>query len=109
MTSSEYRPKPLKLAEVRAVVIEAIRRGTYHDTRHIRFDHPEREIWVQDVIAALKQSWSGCSVDGFSGEHWQWKYKIRTVDIEEETLFVVVALDPKNIRFDIITGFYDRS
>ena len=36
----------------------------------------------QICIFGLKQPWLACAPDEFNEDEWQWKYKIRTVDIE---------------------------
>jgi hypothetical protein len=108
MTSCEQRPNPLAAAEVRIIVLSALVNGSYLERFHERFDHAERKISIQDVIFGLEQPWKRCSVDRFSEEHWQWKYKIRTVDIEGEPLNIIIALDPRNKWFEIVTRFHER-
>lgn len=106
MTSKGTRPDPLDAQAVRTVVLEALsNEGSYKESIHARFEHLERHISIQDVIFGLKQPWLACAPDEFNEDEWQWKYKIRTVDIEGDSLTVIVALDPRNQRFEIVTRF----
>jgi hypothetical protein len=109
MTSQGKKPKALAAAQVRKVVLGAIANGAYIESFsfHARFDHPERHLSIDDVIHGLKKPWRGCKVDEFNDDEWQWRYLIKTSDIEEFPLVVIVGLDPKNNRFTVVTSFYD--
>lgn len=110
MTSEGHKPKPVDCKQVRRVVLAAMGDDGYYIesfSLHTRFDHPERHLSIDDLICGLKQEWNGCKVDRFDGDEWQWSYRIRTTDIEGFPLIIVVALDPKNIRFKVVTAFYD--
>jgi len=48
---------------------------------HARFDHLDRKIDFNDVLFGLKRQWASCEADEFDTHNWQWKYKIRTKDI----------------------------
>jgi hypothetical protein len=105
MTSSGKRPRPLKAAEVRKAVLAALSVGTYKESLHATFDHLERKISFADVIHGLKQPWASCKPDEFNYDEWQWKYEIKTTDIEGEALTIIVALDPKNAWFEVVTRY----
>jgi hypothetical protein len=74
---------------------------------HSRFDHPERHLSIDDFIYGLKIEWRECKVDAFNDDEWQWKYLVKTADIEGFPLVIVVALDPKSNRFTVVTSFYE--
>lgn len=96
------RPKPLKEKELRKLLHEAIGAGSYNETFHARFDHAERKIDLNDVLYGLDRQWTlkGAAFDdGF----WQWRYEIATEDIEGNPLTVIVAVDPRNRSFEVIT------
>ena len=59
------------------------------------------------MIQGLKKPWLGCKVDEFDEDEWQWRYLIKTSDVEELPLVIIVGLDPKNNRFTVVTSFYD--
>jgi hypothetical protein len=110
MTSESKKPKALDIKGVRKVVLAAMAKdGFYIESfsLHCRFDHPERHLSINDLIFGLKQEWRGCKVDEFDDDEWQWKYLVKTTDVEEFPLVIVVALDPKNNRFTVVTSFYD--
>ncbi len=90
---------------MRKVVLAALTEGSYKESLHARFEHLERKISFDDVIFGLKQEWISCRVDEFNESEWQWKYEIRTVDIEGDSLTVILALDPKNKRFEVVTRY----
>ena len=104
------RPKPLTEKGIRKLIETALQRGTYIEefSLHVRFDHPERHLSIDDLLHGLRQKWRGCKTDDFDPDEWQWKYRVKTYDIEGFELIVVVALDTKNIRFTIVTAFYDE-
>jgi hypothetical protein len=110
MTSQGKKPKSLEQGAVRKVVLTALSNDGYYVesfSLHSRFDHPERHLSIDDILNGLKIEWRGCKVDEFNDEEWQWKYLIKTADIEGFPLVIVVALDPKNNRFTVVTSFYD--
>jgi hypothetical protein len=112
MTSDDAgtKPKALDAKGVRKVVAAALSNQGYYIESfsfHSRFDHPERHLSIDDIIFGLKKEWRACKVDGFNDDEWQWKYRIKTHDIDGHKLIVVVGLDTKNIRFTVVTTFYD--
>jgi|SRR6266404_110430 len=112
MTSeAAHKPQPLSEAEVRRVVLEALSQSGYYIESfsfHARFDHPERHLSIDDVIFGLKSTWRGCKAEEFNDDEWQWKYLVKTHDIEGNRLIVPIALDPRNKRFTVITAFYEE-
>jgi hypothetical protein len=111
MTSSGEKPVPLKPEQVQEVVLAALSdEGSYTEhplSLHARFDHHERKIDFNDVIFGLKRKWAACKVDGFDAANWQWKYEIKTEDIEGREFFILLRLDPKNKKFTVITRYPD--
>jgi hypothetical protein len=111
MTSSGQKPKPLQRDKAREVVLAALSdAGSYTEqlmSLHARFDHPERKIDSNDMLFGLKRRWDGLKVDGFDADHWQWKYEIRTEDIEGRPFFIVLRLDPRNKKLHVITRYPD--
>ena len=107
MTSSGKRPKPLSSGEVRKLILEALKNESYVESSHARFDHPERMISIQDVLHGLERTWISCKADEFNEDEWQWKYRIITTDLDDTGLIIIVALDPKNVRFEVVTRFHD--
>jgi hypothetical protein len=109
MTSSGEKPDPLKSEQVREVVLEALNRGFFreHFSDHALFDHPERNIDLNDMLFGLKRPWNDCEVDEFDADEWKWKYKITTEDIDGRPFCLVVRIDPQNRKFKVITRYPD--
>jgi hypothetical protein len=111
MTSFGQKPKPFKPSEVREVILAALGdEGAYREqplSLHARFDHPDRHIDFNDVLFGLKQEWASCRTEGFDEDNWQWKYRIKTQDIEEREFTIIVRLDPAAKRFTVITRWPD--
>jgi hypothetical protein len=110
MTSESQKPKEPDRKGVRKVILVALSDdGCYMESfsNHVRFDHPERHLSIDDLIHGLKKEWLKCKVDEFDEDEWQWKYLIKTTDIEEFPLVISVALDPKHNKFTVVTAFYD--
>jgi len=107
ITSSQgKRPDPLSDKDLRKLILEAIAKGPwtgYSESLHARFDHPERHIDINDVLHGLEKEWIGVKVGNFSAGYGQWHYEIATSDIEGEPLTIVVAADPRNRSFEIVT------
>lgn len=103
------RPKRLSDAELRKVVIEALRKDWplgWHESRHATFDHPERHIDINDVLYGLEQKWDAVRCndpDDFNEDHWQWSYEIDTRNIEQKPITVRIAVDPQNRSFEIVS------
>lgn len=62
---------------------------------------------MPDMLFGLKREWDACKTDGFNEREWQWKYEIKTQDIDGRPFFIVLALDPTNKKFTIITRYPD--
>ena len=107
MTSVGNKPKPLKTADVRKIINEALREGSYIESLslHARFDHLDRKIDFNDVLFGLRSPWASCKADEFDVHNWQWKYKIKTQDINERLFTIVLRLDLENKSFHVITRY----
>jgi hypothetical protein len=107
ITSSKgKRPEKLNDKDLRKLILEAIQKGPwigYSESIHARFDHPERHIDINDVLYGLEREWSGVKVVEFNADEWQWKYEIATEDIEGEPLTILIAVDPRNRSFEVVT------
>lgn len=107
MSSFPKRPKPLHIDELRRIILEAIDSGMYsgyQETMHARFDNVDRGIDLNDVLFGLRSpNWSLKKKPEFSDEFWQWKYTVLTTNVEGESIGIVVAVDPKNRSFEVLT------
>lgn len=100
------RPKPLPQGELRKLVEDALAADTYvgcFETIHARFDHPEREIDINDVLHGLESRWHGVGNPKFDTDYWQFKYPIQTYDVEQEPITVLIAVDALNRSFEVVT------
>jgi hypothetical protein len=88
-------------------LLDAIKAGLYcgyEETIHARFDHAERKIDLNDILFGLKRSdWRLKHPPEFSNEFWQWKYTIKTQDVEGDPIVVVIAVDTRGKSFEVIT------
>ena len=109
LSSMGERPKPLTTDELRKLVDDALALGAYTyrepmiESLHARFDHPERDLDVNDVLHGLKTGWKSSRPDEFHNFHWQWTYAIKTEDIESEPLTIIIAVDSRNRSFEVVT------
>lgn len=97
------RPKALDAKELRKVLSEAIESGSYVETIHARFDHPERPIDLNDVLYGLGRLGWKLKERKFDEDFWNWEYEIQTETVEGEQLTVIVAVDPRNKSFEVLT------
>jgi hypothetical protein len=85
-------------------VRSAIDHGFYRERFHAEYEHPERNISTDDVLHGLdRDDWSFEKPPVWNAEKGQWKYLIKTVDIEGEELHVLIATIPQYKRFEVIT------
>ncbi len=102
-TSVGRKPKPLTAEELKKLLDEAIESGAYCEKFHARYDHVEREIDLNDVLHGLARPWSLDSVPKFDEDFWNYEYEVKTETIEGESLTIIVAVDPRNRSFEVIT------
>jgi hypothetical protein len=96
-------PKPLSLTPLRALVLFAVAEGYYRESFHAAEDHPERNISLDDVLAGLERDDWTLEGTKYDSEHKNWKYTIKTKDIEDYDLHIVVTADQKRTRIKVIT------
>lgn len=102
-TPAGKRPKPLEEKELRKLLSEAISSGGYVETIHARFDHVDRHIDLNDVLHGLQLSNWTLKAQKFDEEFWSWEYEIETETVEGEQLTAIVAVDPRNRSFEVLT------
>lgn len=105
LSSEGKRPDPLTAAELRKIVLEAIEKGHYvgySESGHARFDNVERIIDINDVLHGLQKQWKLKRTE-FNPKEWQWKYTIQTVDVEGEVIGLAIAVDPRNVSFEVLS------
>jgi len=72
MSSSEKDRRPARLSEnaLRQLIRTALSRGYIRETPHAEFDHPERNISIEDVIYGLERpDWIIVGDPDFDDEH----------------------------------------
>ena len=94
---------PLSDDKLREFLKGAIEDGDYTESFHSEHDHPDRDVSVDDVLHGLQQKWEHFQEPDFNQEHGNWKYYIKTTDIEGEVLHIIIAVCLKNRRFKVIT------
>jgi hypothetical protein len=106
MSTLGKTPRPPCLSEtaLRNLVSSAIEMGWYKERFHAEHDHPERNISIEDCIYGLERAdWTLDRPPEFDEDHENWKYFIRTVDIEGESLLILIKAMPEYKRFEVIT------
>jgi hypothetical protein len=105
MSTTGYRPPCLSEGDLKDLVREALERvpGQNNETYHARYDHLERGITLDDVIHGLERDWHFQRPPVFNEDEWQWKYRIATENIEGEFLLILIAVDTRNRRFEVVT------
>jgi hypothetical protein len=109
MSTSDRTPKPprppcLSETALRELVRYALEMSYYRECFHAEHDHPERNISIEDVVYGLERDdWTLERHPEFDQEHNNWKYFIKTVDIEDELLIVLIRAVPEYRRFEVIT------
>jgi hypothetical protein len=98
------QPPCLSLEALRALVRSAVDKGYYRECFHAEHDHPERNISADDVLHGLdRDDWTLDRQPEWQEEYRNWKYLIKTVDIEGEELHILIAAMPDYCRFEVIT------
>jgi len=86
------------------LVRHAIENGFYKECFHAEYEHPERNLSIEDVICGLeREDWTLERPPEFDEDHKNWKYFIKTVDIEGEPLIILIKAIPDYKRFEVIT------
>ena len=96
-------PKALSLSALRALVRFALTEGYCRESFHAAEEHPERNICFDDVLAGLEREDWTLEETEYDSEHKNWKYTIKTKDIEEDDLHIIIAADQKRTRIKVIT------
>jgi hypothetical protein len=104
-SSEDRRPSPLSERALRQLIRTAIDKSYYCESIHAENDHLERSIDANDVLHGLERDdWVIEGTPEWVGNpHNNWKYLIKTVDIEGNELHIVVAAIPSYRRFEVIT------
>lgn len=104
-SSQDRRPSPLSERALRRLIREAIDKSYYRESFHAENDHPERNISADDVLYGLERNdWVIEGTPEWAGNPYNnWKYLIKTVDIEGDELHVLIAARPEYKRFKIIS------
>ncbi|SRR5258707_15580286 len=98
------KPPSLSVEALRALVRLAVEKGYYRERFHAEYEHPERNISADDVLHGLERDdWILAAEPEWNDKFGQWKYLIRTVDIEGEVLHILIGAMPDFNRFEVIT------
>lgn len=95
--------QPLDDDKLRAFLKGAIEDGDYTESFHSEREHPEREVSIDDLLHGLQQRWHHFQAASFDARRDEWRYYLKTTDIEGETLHVIIAVSLRNRRFKVIT------
>ena|ERR1700756_1196593 len=105
MSSFGKAPRPACMGDqqLREFVRAARKRGYYGETFHSEVERAYRNISPDDIAHGL--DWPDWVLESseFNEEHEEWKYLIKTIDIEGEELHLLIAVDEKSKRFEVIS------
>ena len=96
-------PKPLSPDALRRLIEFALAEGYFRESFHASDEHPERNISLEDVTEGLKRDDWVIETTEYDPKHKNWKYLIKTKDIEGDELHILIAADPKRTRIKEIT------
>ena len=97
-------PAPLSEQALRQFIAKALEKGYFGESTHASDDHPERNISVDDVLWGLEQrDWTIAKDPDYDGQHKNWEYLIRTVDLEGKLLRIKIAVDLKSNRIKVVS------
>lgn len=96
-------PGPLSTAELRQFVRNALREGRYRESFHSKAGRTERGITTDDIVHGLAGEWELAAVPEFSAQHGEWKYHVRTRDLDGEELNLVIAVSTARFSLKVVT------
>jgi hypothetical protein len=104
MSSSHKEPQRcLGDQELREFVRYARKHGLWRESFHSEVERADRNISPDDIAYGLdREDWT-LEKSELNQIRGQWKYKIRTVDIEEEQLTLLIGVDLELRRFEVIS------
>lgn len=95
---------PISVATLRKLVESvASGEGFLRESFHAANEHPERNISLEDVLAGLKSPDWVLEKTEYDSRHKNWKYLIKTADIEGDELHILISADPKRAIIKVIT------
>ena len=86
---TKKQPDPFDEDGLRKFVREALEGGYYRESYHSEVERASRNISIHDIAAGLERDdWRLGGAPEYDEKHGEWKYTIRTVDLEGEELHV---------------------
>lgn len=101
-----FKPPSLSEIELKSLLLEALEDAPgwrSQETFHARFHHLERGISIDDVIHGIKRDWSFERPPEFNDMEWQWKYRISTETVDEDSLTLIIAVNTVDRTFEVVT------
>ena len=78
--------------------------GYYRESYHSEVERASRNISIQDIRAGLERDdWILAGESEFDATHGEWKYTIKTVDLEGDQLHLRIAVNVKRFSFMVVT------
>lgn len=105
MLSYSQQPKPLSENALRQFIARALDKGYVREGFHSEVERAERNISDDDIRYGLsRKDWIlGCPPE--QSKTGGFKYLIRTVDVEQEELHLLVKPDPETGNLKILTKY----
>lgn len=95
---------PLTANGLRNLIQAAISHGYLEESEHAEYDHPERNLSIDDILCGLKRKdWVLAAEPDYDYEHHSWEYLVRTRDIEGNELDIKLAAYPDYMKVRIIS------
>jgi|HubBroStandDraft_1064217.scaffolds.fasta_scaffold10996_2 hypothetical protein len=98
-------PRPLNENALRQLITKAVDKGWVREGFHAEHERAYRNISMEDIIFGLEHAnWNIVSQE-YDATRKNWKYKIKTVDIEDAELVLLIAPDPDAGTVFVVTKF----
>ena len=90
---------------LRDVIQSILYYGEIKETFHSASERAERNISQDDIAAMLENEWKLEGAPEWDGTHKNWKYRLTGVDLDGDSLALVVTVNEELKRLTIITKF----
>ncbi|CAN5570907.1 hypothetical protein BH10ACI4_BH10ACI4_13680 [soil metagenome] len=90
---------------LRDVVQRILYYGEIKETFHSASERAARNVSQDDIAAMLESQWKLEGTPEWDGNHKNWKYRLAGVDLEGDSLVLVVTVNEELKRVTVITKF----
>jgi len=95
-------PKPLSAAALKQFIVKALDKGWVQESFHSEVERADRNISDDDLRFGLEADWTIGDVR-YSERHKSFTYEVKTIDLDDEELHIVVSPKLKSQTLMIVT------